>query len=190
MVELLVLDSNLDVVSHVRSYPSTILSGIRLSQTLWTPEQQGPLLITDSQGMVSTWLGTGADGKTQLPNGYYIMELRQVGAAAIDVYFSIKHGDYNGAVVVPESSKIIGDNPLILHFSFPENIEFEARIYNLAGELVAQGAGAGSSGILSVEMKSASGQGLASGIYLVQIRGRGLGSGSEILKLFKIAVLR
>jgi hypothetical protein len=154
--ELLVLDAGGNVVARVRSYGSLgYLTDFTLASQTFVPERQRSLLVTDSQGNSSSFSGTGLDGGSQLPSGYYSMRLEQPGQGAIEKPFWIQHEQYgDGRALVLEGG---AHGTAQIGYWYPEQVELQARVYNLAGELVSLGSAVGSSGVLSLDLRSAGG---------------------------------
>ncbi len=185
------LDQNLNVVARVSSYVSLgALSSFTLSQSTFIPETHLNLGVTDSLGQASLWNGKGLDGLSALPNGYYRMRLVQTGLPPIDQHFWIEHGDWNGgSVAVLGSPAKAGQDPS-LHYGFQEAVYFNARVYNLAGELVSQSSEVGVQGNIQLKLRTPSGQPVSSGIYLVEVRALTVLGGLEFIKYLKVAVVR
>jgi hypothetical protein len=187
-VELLVLDAQGSVVARVRSYTSAgVLSSFTLSSETFVPEKQRVLTVLDSQGNASAYSGAGLDG-SGLPSGYYLMRLEQPGQGAIEKAFWIQHEDYGEGKLLVLGATAGGSARI--GFWFGENVELQARVYNLAGELVSLGSAAGSSGVLSVDMQSSGGKNVSPGIYLVLLRGKMANGGVEFSRVLKMAVLK
>jgi hypothetical protein len=185
-----ILDANLNVVGHVLLYGgSGSVGSISLSGTTFSPEL-GPLTVSGDQGAQGQWNGTGLDNRTQLPNGFYHLRLVQGGRAALDAPFWIKHQDYAGGNLVALTGGLAGGATLGLGYNYPEAVQLEVRVYNLAGELVSQGSAVGLSGVVTIYYRSAGGLPIAAGIYLIQVRGTTVNGGAEFLKLLKVAVTR
>jgi hypothetical protein len=185
-----VLDANYQVVSHFTIYGGTgTVASLSLASGTWVPETDGPLTVNGNQGAQGQWKGQGLDGQTQLPNGYYHLALAQSGAPLIDLAFWIKHTAYTQGNIVPVYNPG-SPAPLSLGYDYPEAVRLEVRVYNLAGELVAEANTVGLSGVLGIQFRSSGGKAVAAGIYLVQVRGVTVGGGVEFLKVIKAAVTR
>jgi hypothetical protein len=190
-LELDVLDSNLNVVARLTLVGGQgAVSGLSLNHDTFVPEVDRQLIVSGGQGAQAIWNGAGLDNQTLLPNGYYHMHLTQSGLLAIDVPFVIEHGQYAGGTILPEANPVPAGQALVLDYAYPEAVNLQARIYNIAGELVSQGAGAGTVGSLHLALKSAGGMDVSSGIYLVQVRGHTVNGGLEFQKMIKVAVVR
>jgi hypothetical protein len=166
------------------------ITGIQLSESTYVPETDGPLVVTASQGAKGLWNGVGLDNQTALPNGYYYVLVRQSGQAPIKVAFWINHKPYTGGIIVALNNPVSQGSDLSFWYNYPQSVHLEIRVYNVAGELVAQANAVGSSGVVPVGLRSASGLSVAGGIYMVQVRGTITSNGVQFLKLIKVAVAR
>jgi hypothetical protein len=189
-MQIEILDSNLNVVGHVIIYGGHgTIQSVALSTTTFIPETQNLLSITANQGAMGSFNGKGLDNITLLPNGLYHVHLTQSGQPPIDVTFWIQHAQYSAGWVVAFNNPVPAGSPLILKYSFPQTVSLEARVYNIAGELVCLGDSLGNAGEIRMTMRTSGGRNASAGIYLIQIRGQVTSSGAAILKSIKVAVV-
>jgi hypothetical protein len=185
-----VLDANLNVVARLSLYGGQGLAGsLRSGRSVFVPED-GPLDVSADQGARGQWSGLGLDAQTPLPNGYYRLRLSQPGLAPVETAFWIRHASADGAELVILGGPGTALSGLSIHYRYPAATSIEARVYNLAGELVSHGSAQGTAGVMRLAMRAASGGPVAAGVYLVQLRGVDIVTGAESLKLLKTAVIR
>jgi hypothetical protein len=160
---------------------------INFSQNPYDPAQ-GLLAITDGSWNAS--FDALSDGGVLLPNGVYRVEVesRDTGVQKILVSSNLTilsgkgHGlDTTG--VYPNPVKA-GDRVLFITWLPP--VPVEVSIYNLAGERVAYLGLLNPPPFATWNLKSASGQDVANGIYVAVLRNKA----SEILRIVKVVVVK
>jgi hypothetical protein len=186
-----IVDANMNQVSQVTLYGgSGVITSVQLSETTFVPEAGGALSIVANQGAQGQWSGVGTDNQTSLPNGYYYVLLRQAGQPPVKVAFWVEHKPYSAGMIVALTNPVSQGSLLNLWYNYPSSVRLEVRVYNVAGELVAQANAVGSGGVLPVDLRSASGFSVADGVYMVQVRGTTISGGVQFLKMIKVAVAR
>jgi hypothetical protein len=158
-----------------------------LAWPTFVPEINLLQVLTDDQGTTLQFNGTNAAGDS-LPDGRYTLRVTSNGIETAADAFWLRHGLGVGSVVVAPNP--VGAGPVEIFLSFGEVCDAKIQVYSLAGELVWRGGIQLQSGSLRWHPQSPDGSPLASGIYICQVRAKGLVSGSDQIFFTKLAVLR
>jgi hypothetical protein len=162
-----------------------------LSQSTFVPETQRNLIFVDNFGYQSSWPGTGIDGLSLLPNGFYQVHVVQAAKPDLILSFWIKHDDaVSFGTVILENNPVPVGTDLVLHYYYSESMEIHARVYNIAGELICQASGVGITGSLPVGFRSSSGKAVSAGVYIIDVRAFTVNGHIESDKVLKAAVVR
>jgi hypothetical protein len=149
---------------------------------VWAPED-GALTIT-AGSLQWSWTGDLGNGEPA-PNGLYELRLSLAGGSEQRVALWVKHAPRSaGLMAVPNPAR----GPVGLYWAPMPQGEAWLRVYNFSGELVIEFHAPASAGFQAWDLRSASGQDLAGGLYLVRLD---LVSPSQrVRQTFKLAVAR
>lgn len=190
MVQVEILDSNLSVVGYaILSGGNGPVQSLSLSSSTFVPETQGQLEIFGNQGATGYWKGVGNNGDA-LPDGFYHVYLMPSGSSNGGTSFWLQHVAYSDGSVSIGNNPVRGSDPLTVEFTFSQTVNLEFYVYDIAGELVAKRSVSGSNGTAAMVLRSVNGGDVGPGIYLLQVRGQVVSSGSQIRKTLKLAVVR
>lgn len=187
-VRALILDQQRHVVADLGTYLSNgIVTALNVDLSRFVPEQDGQLTGRDDQGGSLVWTGAGSGG-TSLPNGYYRLQVQAPGGGTVEAEFYLIHQAWKAGTVAVSLLPRAREARIRWNYSEPVHIRFD--LYNLAGELVWQDRGEGSSGEVRWGLTSASGGDAADGIYLLKCAASSLSGAVDDLNVVKLAVVR
>ena len=150
-----------------------------------------PFLVKEGNGTTATWNGINSQGQL-VASGNYTVQLLSTAAGNSTIVASkgfviLDAPDANGTPKVTVGPDPLGplDTQLVFAFSsLPAGCSAAVRLYNLAGELVAQGVGSAASG--KVVMQAGN---WAAGVYVADFEVR-QGGGMRSRQLIRLAVAR
>lgn len=188
MVRALVLDQQRRVVADLGTYVSFgPVSSLSLDLLRFVPEKDRIVTARDNAGGSFSWNGAG-NGASALPNGYYRIQVQSPGGPWVEAQLYLEHQPWQaGSIAVSLLPKATQAR---IRWNFSEAVNLRFSLYNLAGELIWQARGEGMAGEVAWALVSASGQPVASGIYILNAVASSLDGALDDEKVFKLAVVR
>ncbi len=184
----MVLDQQRNVVADLGIYYSQgAISALSLDLTRFVPELYRQLVGRDDRGGTVRWNGASDSGQPA-PNGYYRLQVQSGAGGVLEAEFYLEHQPWSAGRVLVGLLPRASEARIVWNYS--ESVSMKFSLYNLAGELVWQARGVGSQGDLRWGLRSASGEEVSNGIYLLHCVASSLDGALEDEKVIKLAVVR